>query len=33
VLRIGPVHYNTIEEVDIVLSALERVIGSGSASV
>ena len=33
VLRIGPVHYNTIEEVDIVLSALERFIGSGSASV
>ena len=31
VLRIGPVHYNTIEEIDIVLSALERIIGSASA--
>jgi cysteine desulfurase family protein (TIGR01976 family) len=33
VLRIGPVHYNTAEEIDIVLSALERLIGPRSASV
>jgi cysteine desulfurase family protein (TIGR01976 family) len=33
VLRIGPVHYNTFEEIDIVVSALDRIIGSRSTQV
>ena len=33
VLRIGPVHYNTVQEIDTVLSTLDGIVRSGAARV